>query len=336
MNVLVLSATASAINYQKALAGRSDVRLFLSDASPYASGLYGPGVTPVLLPRARDLDRYREALDRAVKQHDIDILIPTSDHDMEGTMELRQRGWGPPVAMFRPDYEVFRTLTHKARLMDTLQARGLSKGVEAPRTYRHADEVCFPAVVKPAREGGSKGVWIVHHRQELVDRLALVRKSFQGEVVMQEYIPGATGSIYVALLLYGQDGKLYGEAASHSHLTFMTWGGGGNAGVVSHEPELLDQARTIIASLGGWAGPVNLEFKRHQDNGRFYLMEVNCRLNGYSYLTTMNGLNFPSAIVDLLQTGRTNYLSLSPSQPVRNFVVGFRELPVKDWCSDAA
>jgi hypothetical protein len=332
MNVLVLSATASAINYQKALAGRADVRLFLSDASPYASGLYGWGVTPVLLPRARDLDRYRAALDLVLAQRRIDILIPTSDHDMEGTMELRHRGWEPPVAMFRPDYAVYRTLTHKARLMEALTARGF----EVPTTYADAAQVRFPAVVKPAREGGSKGVWIVHDRQELEDRMALVRSSFEGDVVLQEYIPGETGSIYVALLLYGQDGQMYGEVASHSHLTFMTWGGGGNAGVVTHEPALLAQARRIIAAMGGWAGPVNLEFKRHEENGRFYLLEVNCRLNGYSYLTTMNGLNFPSAVVDLLQTGRTKHLSLSPTQPLRNFVVGFRELPVKDWCADAA
>ena len=289
MNVLVLSATASAINYQKALAGRSDVRLFLCDASPYASGLYGPGVTPVLLPRARDLDRYREALDRAVKQHDIDILIPTSDHDMEGTMELRQRGWGPPVAMFRPDYEVFRTLTHKARLMDTLQARGLSKGVEVPRTYRHADEVCvFPQSSSRKRAR--------RRQQGRLDRAPPSRAGRPAGPRPQK-LPGRSGHagntspgahrehLRRPAPLWPRWGKLYtSEAASHSHLTFMTWGGGGNAGVVAHEPELLAQARAIIAALGGWAGPVNLEFKRHQDNGRFYLMEVNCRSQRRSQL----------------------------------------------------
>ncbi len=78
--------------------------------------------------------------------------------------------------MFRPDYHVFRTLTHKARLMDALQARGL----EVPRTYAHPDEVCFPAVIKPAREGGSKGVWIVNDRHELDDRLALSAPQLSG------------------------------------------------------------------------------------------------------------------------------------------------------------
>lgn len=332
MNVLVLSATASAINYRNALAGRADVHLFMSDASRHASGLYGRHVTPVLVPRARDLERYQSALDALIARHRIDLLIPTSDHDMEGVMELLHRGWAPPVKMFRPEYDVYRILTHKSKLMEAMQRHRLPH----PAVYHGPEEVRFPAVVKPAREGGSKGVWIVHNQRELQDRLSLIQNAYQGDCVLQQYIPGDTGSIYVALLLYGQDGQLRGEVASHSHLTFMTWGGGGNAGCVVEEPQLLAQAKNIIATLGGWTGPVNLEFKRHADTGEFYLMEVNCRLNGYSYLYTMNGLNFPSAVVDLLATGHTTFLTLSPQRPRRNFVVGFREQPVEDWVGDAA
>jgi predicted ATP-grasp superfamily ATP-dependent carboligase len=331
-NVLVLSATASAINYKKALAGRGDLRLFISDASPFASGLYGDNVVPLLVPRARDLAPYRTALDRVIDRHRIDLLVPTSDHDMEGVMELLHEGWGPPVAMFRPDYAVYRTLTHKAGLMEAM----LRAGLRAPAVYHSPDEVRYPAVVKPAREGGSKGVWIVHNRQELDERLAAVQNRYRGDVVLQQYIPGETGSIFVALLLYGQDGRLYGEVASHSHLTFLTWGGGGTAGTVVDEPGLLEQARTIIDRLGGWAGPVNLEFKRHQDTGEFYLLEVNCRLNGYSYLYTMNGLNFPAAVVDLLRDGLTAFLSAPAAQARRNFVIGFREQPVGEWARGAA
>jgi predicted ATP-grasp superfamily ATP-dependent carboligase len=332
MNILVLSATASAINYRNALAGQPGLRLFMSDASRFASGLYGAGLTPLLVPRARDLDRYRAALDELIAQHAIDVLIPTSDHDMEGVMELQHRGWNPPVKMYRPNYDTYRTLTHKSRLMEALAERGLLH----PATYQRPEDARFPAVVKPAREGGSKGVWIVRDRQELDDRLQTIRTAYKGDVVLQQYIPGGTGSIYVALLLYGQDGTLHGEVASHSHLTFMTWGGGGNAGSVVEEPALLAQAKQIIAALGGWAGPVNLEFKRHEATGEWYLMEVNCRLNGYSYLYTMNGLNFPAAVVELLATGKTKFLSLTKHQSPRNFVVGFRELPVEDWVSDAA
>ena len=329
MNVLVLSATASAINYQKALGSRADLRVFMTDASPFAAGLYGQGVTPIVIPRGRDQERYRESLDRIIAENKIGILVPTSDHDVEGVMELLHAGWDPPVRMFKPDYDVYRTLSHKAKLMHALE----EKGLRTIRVYRSADEAEFPAVVKPAREGGSKGVWIVNSRKELNDRLAVLQPRFGDDLVIQEFIPGETGSIYIVLLLYRHDGRLHGEAASHSHLTFMTWGGGGNAGVLVDEPALLEQAKEMVANLGGWRGPINLEFKRSSTTGHFYPLEINCRLNGYSYLYTMNGLDYPAAVIDLLRGHDPGVLRLDRNRERKTFVIGFREKPVERWAS---
>lgn len=327
MRLLVLSATASAINFQLALADRPDVELFMTDANPYAAGLYTDGIHSQLVPRARDLDEYRVALDRILPLYSIDAMIPTSDHDLEGVMELLHQGWQPDVAMFRPDYSIYRTMTNKASLMAALA----EKGVEVPATYRRPEDAEFPCVVKPTREGGTKGVRVVRNERELGGHIDHLRRLFGDDFVIQQFIPGGVGSIHVVLMLYGPDGRLHGEVASHSHLTFMTWGGGGNAGTIVQEPGLLAQARGIITRLGGWVGPINLEFKRHQENGRFYLLEVNCRLNGYSYLFTMNGLNFPASIVKLLRGEEPEFLSFPEGRAVRNFVIGFRERPVEQW-----
>lgn len=327
MNLLVLSATASAINFTNSLRGHPGIRIFLTDCGRFASGLYGSHVTPFVIPPARCLDSYRAALDRIIAAHAIEAMVPTSDHDVGGVMELLRRGWNPPVKMFRPEYGVYATLGHKARLA----ARFCELGFAVPRLYAGPDDVRYPAVIKPSREGGAKGVWVAADEQEFIARRAAAERLYGADLVVQEFIPGGTGSIYVVLLLYGQDGRLYGEAASHSHLTFMTWGGGGNAGTVVDEPELLEEAKRIVETAGGWRGPINLEFKKHAETGRFYLMEVNCRLNGYSYLMTMNGLNFPAAIVDLLSEGTTDFLSLRRDRARVNFIVGFREMPVDRW-----
>jgi predicted ATP-grasp superfamily ATP-dependent carboligase len=327
VNLLVLSATASAINYKNSLRGRPDVRLFLTDASPFASGLYAPHVTPLLVPRAADLLAYRASLDRLIAEHAIDALVPTSDADVAGVMELLRQGWDPKVRMFRPPYEAFHVMHHKARLMEALAA----KGFDVPRRYASVDEVEFPAVIKPSCLGGSKGVWVVQDRDELVRRQEQVRRLAGEDYLLQEFIPGGLGSIHVVLLLYGHDSRVHGEQASHSHLTYMTWGGGGNAGVPVNEPGLLELARDMVEALGGWAGPINLEFKRHEQTGRFALMEVNCRLNGYSYLATMNGLDFPAAIVDLLEGRTPRRLEIDWSRPPVNFLVSFRERPVDRW-----
>jgi len=111
----------------------------------------------------------------------------------------------------------------------------------------------------------------------------------------------------------------------------MTWGGSGNAGVIVDEPEVIRLSERVIELAGGWKGPVCVEFKRHDDNRRFYVMEANCRLNGYSYLTTMNGMDFPHAIVDLLRDGHTSRLTKYKRSGTRNFVLGFREKVVDGW-----
>jgi biotin carboxylase len=119
-----------------------------------------------------------------------------------------------------------------------------------------------------------------------------------------------------------------------SSLTFYTWGGGGNAGAIVNDPEIESISRRIIQSVGGWQGPINLEFRRHVQSGKPYLIEANCRLNGYSYLTTMNGMNYPRAMLDLLVGSPATKTALRPTGPSHNFVLGFREKIVARWAGE--
>ncbi|MBC2716503.1 MAG: ATP-grasp domain-containing protein [Desulfobacteraceae bacterium] len=330
MNVLVLSAEASAINYIRSLKKRYDMQLFVTDCNKYASGLYDETITPVTIPPARDLENYRNKLDEIIKQYRINILIPTSDYDMEGVLELVNRGWDTPVNFFKPDYNIFHTLSHKKKVMETLH----EKGFRVPLIYNNPSEVEYPVVVKPCREAGGKGVSVAVNEKDLLKYISSISRNFGSEIVLQEFIPGDAGSIHVVLLLYGNDGNIYGEVVTKSQLTFMTWGGYGNAGTLAVEPDLLNFSKKIISSMGGWCGPINLEFKKHSGNGHFYLMEVNCRLNGYSYFTTLAGLNYPAAVIELLSTGKTDYLSIEKCNEEANFIIGFRERIVEKWITD--
>lgn len=331
-NVLILSATASAINYKNSLLDDKNISLHFTDSSKYAAGLYAEGIIPIIVPRSREQELYKKALDKIIDKYKIDVLIPTSDHDMEGVAKLLLNGWKPSVKMFDFDPHKLLLYTHKARLMERLS----ELGIEIPATYQNKKEFTYPLVIKPAREGGSKGVWIVKDEKDFEDKYAQVKTTFGNEIVFQQFIPGTTGSIHVVLLLYGNDGNIYGEIVSRSALTFMTWGGGGNAGEIIDNPALIDTAKDIIEKLGGWKGSINLEFKKNSENDKYYLMEINCRLNGYSYLTSMNGLNFPKAVVELLLYGKTSHLNYKVIKEHRNFITTFREMPVNEWMDNSA
>jgi len=330
MNVLILSATASAINYRNSLRDREDLTLYFTDISPMASGFYDDKIQPLIIPRSRDFYNYQAALDRIIREKKIDLLIPTSDHDMEGIAHLKKQGWQPNVKWFTFDPDLLNLYTHKYKVIERLQDLNFT----VPRLYKNEAEYTFPLVIKPTREGGSKGVYIIENPNDLATRKAEITGLYGDDIVIQEFVPGDTGSIFVCLLLYGNDGQVYGEAVSYSTLTFMTWGGGGNAGTLVHNPDLIAQGKAIVEALGGWKGPINLEFKQHEGNGKFYLMEINCRLNGYSYLTSMNGLNFPAAVIDLLCKGTTEYLKLGDNHQFTNFITNLRERPVKDWITE--
>jgi carbamoyl-phosphate synthase large subunit len=333
MRVLVLSASASAINVIYALKDEPAIELFATDVSRYAPGFYVKGVTPLLIPPARDRQRYRAVLDEAIARHAIDVLIPTSDRDVEGVVALLHEGWDPPVRMFRPPFRSQQILAHKARMM-ALLSEVMPEVV--PRTLTPAEiarvaELGFPLVAKPIDEGGSKGVAIVNSPGDLDIQVGSLRERYGDGFVLQELIPGGLGSTYVVLMLYDQDGRLLSATTMQSHLTFLTWGGGGHAGVMVYEPEMIESAARIVELCGGWRGPLNFEFRRHETTGRIYVMEGNCRLSGYSYLTTMNGFNLPRAIVSLL----TNQGFTLPSQRdticTRSFILGFREQVVGSW-----
>ena len=328
-NVLILSATASAINYKNSLKDRSDLKLYFTDISPYACSFYEEAVNPVLVPRSRDLAAYGQALNRIIAELEIDYFLPTSDLDMESVAALLQDGWRPDAKMFDFDPELFFTYTHKYKVVAALQGRDFA----VPELYTE-EAPKFPCVIKPSREGGSKGVWVIQNETEYKERAQEVKRLYGDDLVVQEFVPGDTGSIFVVLLLYGNDGKLYGQAVSYSTLTFMTWGGGGNAGMLMDNPELIAEATRIVDFLGGWKGPINVEFKRSSENGRYYLMEINARLNGYSYLTTMNGMNFPKAIIELLEDGTTTPLALDQTADQRNFIMNFREMPVDKFVDE--
>jgi predicted ATP-grasp superfamily ATP-dependent carboligase len=324
---MVLSGTAAAINYINSLGGDPDIHLHVTDSDPYCPGLYAPGVTPHVIPRARDTQSYRAALDRLIGSEGIHVLIPTSDYDVEGVVHYLKDGWLPEVVMFRPPFHAFQVLSHKGRLMAHLDKR-LAAIVPSTRigSMEHPN-LPFPVVIKPTGESGGKDVIIVHGSSDLDAGLTRIRVRHGNQFVVQQFIPGRT---YVCTLVYDQDSRLAIGVGMRSHLTFFTWGGGGCAGEMVDEPELIRLSEEVVEACGGWCGPINFEWRRHADTGAFYLMEANCRLNGYGYLTTMNGVCLPRIVLALL-TGDKIPSVAPPASRRRNFVLGFRETLIGGW-----
>lgn len=334
LNVLVLSAAASAVNFIKTFEGDAAVRLHVTDADPYCPGLYAAGVIPAWLPRARDTGAYRSALDKLLQDRNVDVLIPTSDYDVEAVTRYLHDGWSPPVRLFRPPWPAFFRLSNKQYLMSHLRQE-LPHIV--PRTWNAIEAagagcVSVPVVIKPVAESGGKGVSVVQRQEDLSSALERAAAAYGRHYVAQEFIPGRT---WVATLIYDHDGTAAAVVTMRSDLTFFTWGGGGCAGELAESPELEKLTQDVIAACGGWCGPINFEWRQHSETGAFYLMEANCRLNGYSYLTTMNGIDLPRTALNLLTGELIVPTRMPPLGARRNFVIGYRETLIEQkWITE--
>ena len=326
IRLLVLSATASASNYIQSFAGDPSVELHVTDTDAFCPGLYAAGVTPHWMPPARQTENYRSALARILADNRIDALIPTSDYDVEAVTAWLQDGWSPAVALFRPSFASFESLNDTAKLAAILDRELPHTRPVTARADEDIGKVPFPLVLKPLNQSGGKGVSFVDAPGDLDAARATIEATYGDNYVVQQFIPGRT---YVSTLIYDNEGRLVVGVAMRSTVTFFTWGGGGCAGEMVDEPGLIDLAAQVVEACGGWRGPVNLEWRRHPESGQFYLMEANCRLNGYSYLTTMNGFCLPKvALATLLGQPAPEMRAVTPS---RNFVIGYREMPVTEW-----
>lgn len=297
------------LNALRALVESGHNNLFASDMNPTVPGLYqfGSRVRPVYLPSAGNEPLYLEELEGTIRKHAIRVILPCIEEEILLISKHRRRIESLGAVCLIPDALIVSRAADKGRA----HAAALSAGLPTPQSIRMElngneetklsdllqwqNQCPPPWIVKPCLGHGMRGIFKVHSVEEAVKKLAQAR----APMLVQEYIPGKAGSMHLAGLLYDGSGKLRRSFTSRSISTLYPEGGPATAGVSIFEPELVSMSTRLIQEIGGWRGPVNVEWIRDPRNGRFLLMEVNPRLWGYGYLAVAAGISFPDLTVRL-------------------------------------
>lgn len=297
--ILVTPAGASSLGVIDALSAETDHDLVAADASEFASGFRRDAVTGYVVSRLDEAEAaYIDRLADIIESESVDVLIPGADRDVLAVGRNRDR-FQDAVELVLPPQERIETATDGLR---SVRVAG-DAGVTVPATYEtpgdaEADGASFPLFVKPRREEGGRGARRVESWDELRFFYSRIDERI-GTPVIQEHIPGGTGTMHVVGLLYDRDGRLTTSFTSRSLRTNFSWGGGGVVGQPVDRPELVGLATAIVNHLGGWVGPINMEFKYDVRDGTPTFIEINPRLWGYNHVATINGVNFPSRLVDI-------------------------------------
>ncbi|MCM8535670.1 MAG: ATP-grasp domain-containing protein [Lentisphaeraceae bacterium] len=257
--------------------------VFGSDISPLASALQFVD-EKVLFPHSSDPSFYSEFM-TFCKLKKVDLVIPTIDPDLVYLDQLRNEISKalPKLKLLLPSSEIIsmsadKKLTKKAML---------EMGVTVPAELEQGGDVEFPIFVKPIKGSSAIGAARVNNRFELEASLLSVE-----EPILEKFIDGPefTVDVYCS--------KIGGALMAIPRKRLSVRGGEVSKGVVERKADLEEIAMSIANSLK-CNSPITIQFK--EQDGQYYLIEINARLGGGLPLTIAAGANWPLWILNETQ-----------------------------------
>jgi carbamoyl-phosphate synthase large subunit len=176
----------------------SEVDFEISGCDADACGVGGAFVSrfdPV--PAASDSANYISAIDDLCKRLRIDAIVPASELEI---LTLAQSGLCLPsgaVVVCQP-WPWLQVFSDKLGCMQALDGRmhlaGFADGSDPAACARLVDRFGFPLVIKPRRSSGSRGVHVVHGKDEFAKLTSENPTS-----VVQQFIPDTEGEFSVGV-----------------------------------------------------------------------------------------------------------------------------------------
>lgn len=245
-------------------------------------------------------NRFIGAVISRLQEVPYDIVLPTRDATTQliATYQDQINEYANTYVADGEVLDVFMDKGETIKLADEL-------GIPTPPTFFPEEmaleelsrQVSYPALIRPRRSAGSRGITRVDSKQEITTAFHDVAAEY-GTPMVQQYVE-KTGYTTACLLLDGDQR----EVASFSYERIKEYplsGGPTVVGRSTHDTEAIDYARRLL-SAGEWKGVAEVEFIRDRA-GVPRLLEVNPRFWTPVQLAITAGVDFPK-LVTMMATG---------------------------------
>ena len=263
------------------------LKIFPVDVQPFSSGLY-MGREGKILPPPEQPSALKE-WEQWLREEDIDVLIPGSDHDLPALAAIRDEWEQNGVCLLLlSDQSLVDACRDKAVLTKQLLEAGLpspdSRWEESPEEILDwiKRDVGFPVIIKPRSGFASKNVEMIQDEEEFRFYIKRIPKP-----IVQEYLTMPSGvQEFTCSVFRDRDGQNVGVFMSRRDLV----GGATYRAEVNHWPEL----ETLLLQMSDFLkprGPMNVQL-RLTERGPVPF-EVNIRCSGTSAIRAYFGYNEP-------------------------------------------
>lgn len=259
----------------------------------------------VVLPSALvDPAAFLSNLSRVVREREIEVLLPVTEHSLRPVLAAPDRFPGVHVPF--AGVEQFRQVSNKAIVLSAASRLGIATPaqhtLETAADARNVGDIplAYPLVLKPSRsvvssgDGATKvGVSYAGNAAELSGKLGMYPpEAFP--ILLQQRIVGP--GIGVFLLFW--NGEVI-ATSGHRRIRECPPSGGVSAyrEAIVPPPELVKQSRELLEHFG-WQGVAMVEYKIDEATDTPYLMEINGRFWGSLQLAVDAGVDFPRLLVE--------------------------------------
>lgn len=265
-----------------------DLHLVGVDSDPTAPGLACVD-TPVILPRVSE-PSYLPALLDAIRAHDANVLVPTTDTDLlpisYARADIAALNCTPLIgepAMIEICRDKVRTYEHLCR-----------HGVDTPETFtpaqvRAAAQLRFPLFMKPRTGSASQWVRKLANRVDLDYYLQRI-----ADPIVQDFVDGVEHTLDVYVGLTGAVRCVVPRAR------WQVRTGEVSKGVVVKDPEIMAAGKRVVETLGpSMRGLVTLQCIVTAER-RIRFIEINPRFGGGAPLGIAAGADYPGWLLQEL------------------------------------
>ncbi len=217
------------------------------------------------------------------------IVVPVGFIDAM-ILTNHRKSLGKKGIILAPNHTAIKKAANKATLKELCQ----TTGVHYPKTERISKRswkkalttLGFPLVVKGISDAARPQY--VFHASELKQ----IVSSRVGPLIAQQFIPGSgTGYFSVA-----QNGRILAEYVHRRIIETNPSGGASLVACYDSDSPIYDLGRSVTTSLG-WSGVIMVEFRKHEETGDYYLLEVNPKFWGSLELATAWDLDIPQYLL---------------------------------------
>ena len=184
-------------------------------------------------------------------------------------------------------------------------------GVDYPKTHRYCIEnkdfyqLKPPLLIKPSNVPEFINYFPNNKRNEIVSTIEeassylerIYSVGYQGEMIIQEYIPGGVENLYTCTTYSTQYGKVKGVSVGYKLSQYPENAGTITSGLIKYNEEVESLTKKILEHKK-FFGIANTEFKFDSRDNTFKMIEVNARPGMWNYSTILSGVNLIEMLVE--------------------------------------